>query len=417
VVSHDRYFLDKVVSRVWEFRQGVLSLYHGNYGKYVVQRQERMERLRQDYAAQQDHIAKTEDFIRRYKAGQRSREARGRAKRLKRLERIEAPRRERQISLRLSSELRSGDNVLMCEGARIGYESKPRMEGVQRGDRVALIGPNGVGKTTLLRTILGQIEPLSGQIRIGASVRIGYLAQVPDWLDESKTVLDQVLEDSDLKVAQARHLLGRFLFSGDDVFKEIGALSGGELSRLALAALTVKGANFLLLDEPTSHLDVASQEILQDVLVGFNGTLLFVSHDRYLIDALATHVWELRDGRLRTFEGNYSSYVQERESQPDLAAVSKRSRPTRQRAVRRQRVRKIQRVARKRAERLSALEEGIERTERQLASMPALIDLASAAQDIERVRSLGLEYQHLQTTLEGQLQEWEQLAGQNDGER
>jgi len=324
----------------------------------------------------------------------------------------------------------------MCEGARIGYESKPRMEGVeagngaeehalfdmgrvliQRGDRVALIGPNGVGKTTLLRTILGQIEPLSGQIRIGASVRIGYLAQVPDWLDESKTVLDQVLEDSDLKVAQARHLLGRFLFSGDDVFKEIGALSGGELSRLALAALTVKGANFLLLDEPTSHLDVASQEILQDVLVGFNGTLLFVSHDRYLIDALATHVWELRDGRLRTFEGNYSSYVQERESQPDLAAVSKRSRPTRQRAVRRQRVRKIQRVARKRAERLSALEEGIERTERQLASMPALIDLASAAQDIERVRSLGLEYQHLQKTLEGQLQEWEQLAGQNDGER
>ena len=435
VVSHDRRFLDKVASRVWEFSHDTLHLYRGNYGKYVIQRQERLERLRREYEAQQEHIAKTEEFVRRYKAGQRSREARGREKRLKRLERIEAPKQDRQMSLHLSTSLRSGDNVLMCEGARVGYASKPQgmcvgtdkdaeehalfdmgQVLIRRGERVALIGPNGVGKTTLLRTILGQVEPLFGQIRIGASVQIGYLSQVQDWLDESKTVLDQVLEDSELKVDEARHLLGRFLFSGDEVFKRVGALSGGELSRLALASLTIKGANFLLLDEPTSHLDVASQEILQSVLLGFNGTLLFVSHDRYLIDALATHIWELQDGRLRTFEGNYSAYIQERESQPEIDVVSETSGPVRQRETRRQRERDIQRVARKRAKRLSAVEEEIERIERRLASMPSLIELASAAQDVERVESLGVAYQHLQTVLEEQLREWEGLVGQNDAE-
>ena len=431
VVSHDRYFLDKVVNRVWELKHGEMVAYRGNYSHFVRQRQDRLGRQTRDFNAQQALIAKTEDFIQRYHAGQRSREARGRQTRLDRIERIRAPRRDRHMSLRLSTTLRSGDNVLMTDGALIGYPQMPEDQSaetgeaggahvlfdtgkflIQRGERVALLGANGSGTTTFLLTLLGQLQALSGSVRVGASVQIGYLPQIRDWLDPDKSVLEQILDTSDLLPAEARNVLGRFLFSGDDVFKQTSSLSGGELARLGLAVLTLRGANFLLLDEPTTHLDIESQEVLQQALSNFPGTILLVSHDRYLIDALVTHVWSIDGGKLMTFEGNYTQYLAEKER---LAALRIADGGARQRARPRpgDSARAACRETRKRTERLQTLERGIEGIEMELDHVASLLDLATARQDAVRIGALGQEYQRLEESLSAHLHQWEQAASES----
>lgn len=430
VVSHDRYFMDKVVSRVWELSHGALKSYRGNYSAYLVQREAQIKRQTIEFEQQQQVIAETEEFIRRYKTGQRSKEARGRETRLNRLERVELPPQERAMQVRLSTPLRSGDKVLMSDGAQIGYVSSLAGEPsaaqehvlletgeflVQRGQCVALLGPNGSGKTTFLRAILGESATLSGRIRVGASVRLGYLPQNQQWLDERKTVLEHVLDASRLQIDEARHLLGRFLFSGDEVFKQVSCLSGGERSRLALALLTLRGANVLLLDEPTTHLDVESQEVLQQVLQRFEGTILFVSHDRYLVDALATHVWVIEEGRLRQHEGNYSEYVlaAQQERQATGREASRRTVGAEYEERRRQE-RQIQRHARRRVERVQSLESEIDRLEEQVRHIASLIDLASSSHDMARVHALGLEYQQVQAALAGRLVEWEGCVDEPD---
>ena len=427
VVAHDRFFLDKVVSRIWELDRGRLERYRGNYSRYAAQRRQRAARRVREYQEQQEFIHKTEEFIRRYKAGQRSKEARGRQKRLNRLERIERPRRDPRMRLRLSAKLRSGDNVLMSDGALIGYETRPGGSEpgrlalfdtgqflIQRGQCVALLGPNASGKTTFLRTISGEVDPLAGHLRLGASVRTGYLPQRQDWLDDSKTILEQILGLCDFQVEQARTLLGGFLFSGDEVSKQVGTLSGGERSRLALAILTLRGANLLLLDEPTTHLDLASQEILQEVLVSFGGTILLVSHDRYLVDAVASHVWVIENGRMRQFEGNYSSYLRQleherAESVEDGRQLQFSVRPSkaRRRTRRRDRNHLAEKAARRRVQRFEALEREITQMEQRLAVMAGLIDQASSCQDLDRLQSLSADYQRLTATLAERFDEWE----------
>ncbi|MFH1086636.1 MAG: ABC-F family ATP-binding cassette domain-containing protein [Chloroflexota bacterium] len=433
VISHDRYFLDRVVNRVWDLNHGQLATYRGNYSRYVAQREDRQLGQQRAYEAQQAEIAKTEGFIRRYHAGQRSKEARGRQTRLDRVERLEAPKTDQQIRLRLHTDLRSGDQVISSAGARIGYRARPEAVGasvqtpaefplfdtgeflIQRGDRVALLGANGSGKTTFLRTLLGQIKPLAGSVRLGASVRIGYLPQKQDWLDPALTVLEQIMAASDLLEQEARTFLGRFLFSGDDAFKPTGALSGGEQARVALAILAVQGANLLVLDEPTTHLDVASQEVLQEVLTDFPGTILLVSHDRYLMDALATHVYWIADGRLHTLEGNYSTYAQYRRQMVANEALEAAPANQEREEARRQQRREEQR-ARRLGERLESLEEEIDRTERELAGMAGMIERASVAQDVGRLHALGAAYSRLEATLRQSLSAWEELAGRaHDG--
>ena len=425
VASHDRYFLDRVVSRIWELDHGSLETYRGNYSHYVQQREHRRLTRERAYEKQQAFIAKTEDFIRRYKAGQRSKQAQGRETRLARMERLERPQENRQINLSLASGGRSGNDVLMSEGIRIGYRAKPGAgeaqdadQGeyllfetgellVQRGQAVALLGANGCGKTTFLRTILGEVEPLAGRIRLGASLQVSYLPQTQEWLDEDRTVLEHITDTDRLSVAEARNFLARFLFTGDEVHKLSTDLSGGERSRLALALLTLEGANLLLLDEPTTHLDVGSQEILQDVLTGFEGTILFVTHDRYLINALATDVWVVEDGRLRQFEGNYSDYLQALEQEREEAADHGDGQGPTAEEVRRRQQRQERRAARRHQEHIEHLEAEIAHLETELETLPALIDRASAAQDLERVQALGQEYQELHEVLSERLHEWE----------
>jgi ATP-binding cassette, subfamily F, member 3 len=434
VVSHDRYFLDRVVTRIWELNFGRLETYRGNYTHYVAQREDRRLRQEREYEQQQELIAKTEDFIRRYGAGQRSREAKGREKRLNRMGRLEAPRTNKQMHLRMATNLRAGDNVLQSEGALIGYKTRPDADAgcqsglesdglrehplfdtkkflIQRGERVALLGPNGSGKTTFLRTILGQTEPLRGKLRVGASVRIGYLPQTQAWLDGSLTILEQIMAVSDLGIPETRSLLGRFLFSGDEVDKLVGDLSGGEQARVALAILTLQEANVLLLDEPTTHLDVRSQEILQDVLAAFDGTILFISHDRYLIDALATHVWEVRDGCLHQYEGDYGAFVEARQREAAAASGTQPRRTTDSTCSDREQ----QREARRQRKRIEELEQEIEDLEARLEAIPGLINQASAAQDVSQVEVLGLEYQHLREVLRERLSDWESLAAIHEG--
>jgi len=421
VVAHDRYFLDKVVNRLWEMAYGQLEAYPGNYSKYVQLRAERIARRTAEYEAQQVHIAKTETFIRRYMAGQRTREAQGRARRLARLARLERPREAQRIHLEMSTSQRSGDVVLRTQGLQVGYRtaqsstgqkvalfSSPDLE-LGRLERVALIGPNGSGKTTFLKTILGELPPLAGSIQMGASVGAGYLVQAHADMDLDQTVLETVLDAKDIKIAQARNHLGRFLFSGDDVFKRVGDLSGGERSRVALARLTLQNPNFLILDEPTNHLDIASQEILESVLVEFNGTVLLVSHDRYLIQALATQIWELENDQLRVYRGNYDEYLQEKQqqraaSQAESTQGQKSSSPARQkeRAVRQERERRAQRAVELEGE-IAALED-------RLAALTEALAEASATQQLDRVRHLGVEYDRAAQELEELMAEWEAIA-------
>src|SRR5437764_4073606 len=324
IVAHDRYFLDKVAARIIELAFGRIEEYSGNYTKYLHLREERMERRMREYEAQQAHIAHTEEFIRRYKAGQRNREARGHQKLLDRLERVERPLDFPEMHFEFTPVTDSGLVVIATQKLVVGYKGGTQRNNQQhteatvlvraadvellRGDRVGLIGPNGAGKTTLLRTLIGELPPVSGQVQIGHNVRIGYYSQTHAGLNLERTVLDEIRQTTTLSEDGARSFLGRFLFSGDDVFKPIGALSGGERSRVALAKLTLQGSNFLILDEPTNHLDLLSRQFLEEILGEFEGTLLFVSHDGYFIDRLATNVWVIEDGVLIPYMGNYTEY-------------------------------------------------------------------------------------------------------------
>lgn len=422
VVAHDRYFLDRVVTRIWELAHGRLEIYRGNYSHCIIQRQERLKAQRRLWEKQQEYLAQTEEFIRRYMAGQRSREARGRLRRLERFkaeELIERPREQPHIRLDIASRIRSGDLVLATKDLMIGYDPAaplfrcPDLE-IRRGHTVALIGPNGAGKTTFLKTILGEIPPLRGRIRIGASVEMGYLAQAQVGLDPRQTVLDAILEVAPrLTIEEARRFLGRFLFTGDDAFQTIGTLSGGQRGRIALARLALKGANFLILDEPTNHLDLDSQEALQDVLSRFPGTILLVTHDRYLVQALATHIWELRGGELYIYEGGYSAYLAQRAAEREIPqATMTISRPSSSAQEARERMRKERRqrqAQRRRAERAAALEREIQALELELARLASAIDAASQQQALAQVQQLGVQYTATEARLYQLMEEWGSL--------
>jgi ATP-binding cassette subfamily F protein 3 len=415
VVAHDRYFLDKVAKRVWELAFGRLEDYPGNYSHYSTLRAERMERRLAEYEAQQKHIEKTEDFIRRYMAGQRTKEAQGRQKRLDRLSRLERPREAKKISLSIETDLRGADLVLVTEDLAIGYQPDvslftcPNLY-LRRGERAALLGPNGSGKTTFLKTAIGEVAPLAGLVQIGQNVKCGYLAQAHEGLDKENTILDEILEVRNLPLEKARSFLGRFLFSGDDVFKLIGDLSGGERSRVALAKLTLEGANFLLLDEPTNHLDIASREILEEVLSDFNGTVLLVSHDRYLINALATQVWAIEDGELRVYDGNYSDYEGQRSRGAEVLSGAKEQEQRSKEARGKRREEGGRKQETKGREQGLKLEEDIATLEAQLEALGEELVVASAVQDVESLRELGVEYQRVDEELQRLLAQWAEVG-------
>jgi len=410
VVSHDRAFLDAVVTETWELAWGQLAQYRGNYTAYVKQRAERVLRQQGEYKRQQAQVAKTEDFIRRNMAGQLSRQAKGRQKRLARVQLLEQPRAYRPLDLELGKVARSGDMVLRLSDLAIGYSEDstlcevPELE-IRRGERVGLLGPNGAGKTTLVRTILDEIPALTGQVQLGANVKLGYFAQGQTTLDLEQTVLETVLSASDLRVSEARGFLGSYGFSGDDVFKCVGNLSGGEQARVAMALLTLQGANLLLLDEPTNQLDIPSQEVLQDVLKHYQGTLLLVTHDRYLVKELATVIWAMDGPRIREFREGYREYLaweQERVEKRSGSDIADKSVQDRAREVRRAAQRRAARQTRQQAE----IEEKISQLEERLVEIEARIASASERQAVGQVAQLGVEHNQIKAALDEALSAW-----------
>lgn len=331
MVSHDRYFLDKCVNTIWELDYDIEE-YHGNYSSYLMQREERYKRRMDEYERQQAFIQKEEEYIRRNIAGQNTRQAQGRRKRLESLLRdskIIKPTETRSMKLKINTSLRSGDLVLRTKDIQVGYHDDKKVLfevpdlTLIRGECAAVIGPNGTGKSTFLKTILGKLESLSGETILGSNLKIGYFAQAHEDLNPEYDLMDEISSVSPgMLPAEIRNYLARFLFTEDDVFKKVKILSGGEKGRLALAILSLQGSNLLLLDEPMNHLDIDSQELLQSVLKSFEGTIILVSHDRYLIDAVATQIWEVKpvEHRLDIYQGTYSQYKEYLASQVQSAA-------------------------------------------------------------------------------------------------
>ena len=313
LVSHDRYLLDAVTARTLELEEGRLEEYPGNYSYYVVERVERRAQQQEAFERQQEEIESLKAYIRRYHAGQKSRQAKSREKRLAKIQPVTAPRVHRSASIRLEAPRRNPQVVLRLRGVTKKFGNVEVLRGVsvevRRGEKIGLIGPNGAGKTTLLRIIAKSEEPTSGHVEPAPGMRIGYFAQhSEETLDLTHTVLDEVLGARPVPPAQVRTLLGRFLFSGDDVYKKVAQLSGGERRRIALAKLVLDRPDVLLLDEPTTHLDLTTLEALESALRGFPGAIIFVSHDRYFLDRLADRLLLLGDGTMRSIAGSYHSY-------------------------------------------------------------------------------------------------------------
>ncbi|MEX1019253.1 MAG: ABC-F family ATP-binding cassette domain-containing protein [Litorilinea sp.] len=455
IVSHDRYFLDKVVDRIWEMSRGGVEAYRGNYSAYLLQRQERWERREAEFNTIREKFLKELDYVKRNIArDSTSNMAKGRLRRLIRevkvvqagglhsllnkqwgqvmedvdisgthwsvmdvegaIKGLTSPiQRPVELGLKLKTAMRSGNLVLRSDEMVVGYPGAPLFSTaplhLERQEVAALIGPNGTGKTTFLRTLMGKMDPLQGRLNFGASLKVGYFAQAHEGMDPERTVMDELLSHKHMLNGPARNYLAQYLFRGEDVYKPVKLLSGGERGRLALAILALEGANFLLLDEPTNHLDIPAQEILQQVLENFDGTILMVSHDRYLIDRLATQVWELRDNTLHTFTGTYSEFVAARAATAD----SQRQQASQERAATRPTSnpdRRSKNEARKRAREIADLEDKIHKTEADLVRLEQELQTASQAQELGKIQRLSTDYTRAQNQLEKLMETWADLA-------
>ncbi|HEY0787617.1 MAG TPA: ABC-F family ATP-binding cassette domain-containing protein [Thermoanaerobaculia bacterium] len=430
VISHDRTFLNRTVQKIVELAHGNLSEYHGNYDRFVAQRAERMEQMATLFERQQEEIARTQEFIRRNIAGQKTKQAQSRRKMLDRLERLERPETDETLAkFKLDAGPRSGAIALTAEKLAVGWDGKVVVGDfdltVRRGERYAIMGPNGSGKSTLLKTLAGKIMPLAGDVRYGHNVQVGYYDQTLGDLRPAATVLDEIWDlDHSKTEEQVRSYLARFSFFEDDIEKKTSALSGGEKGRLALAKIMYVGGNLLLLDEPTNHLDVYTREALEEALEGFTGALIVVSHDRYFIDRVAPHIIAVEEGEAEVHAGNYTEVVERlaqesaaAESAAAVAAHSGRRSPGTAAApaqadpsLARDDQKRREKQAKKAAERAAAIEARIAAAEKEIEAHDLELCSENVWRDGERVRVLQERKGALKQEIETLYAEWETLG-------
>jgi len=422
LVSHDRHLLERVSNRTWEIAFGRISTYRVGYGPSRALRAAEREVQLERFEKQEETIERYKDFVRRHKAGQKVRQAKDREKKLERIERdrIEAPKEAKRISLGIPIGKASGKRVLALRGLEVGFDrvlfAAPDLE-LWRGEKVAIIGSNGCGKTTFLQTITGELPPLRGEIDLGHNVHAATYSQTQEGLHGPNTVLDAILARASLTISEARGLLGRFLFSGDDALKKTRALSGGERSRVALALLALIEGNLLLLDEPTNHLDLASQEILERAILDYEGTVLLVSHDRALLEAVTTQVWRIENGRMIVHTHGYAEYRRRLLDAP--SNTDRKVRSTKDSTYRRERESAAQSATdrdRRNEKKLRSLEEEIEALEERLERIEAALLEASAAGDGDRIGALGSEHAGLQQDLAARYDAWRSTIAKAAGE-
>jgi ATP-binding cassette subfamily F protein 3 len=415
IISHDRFFLDHTVNRVLDLENGKIESYKGNYSDYLIEKDERREQQQRVYEQQQEMIARTEEFIRRNIAGQKTKQAKSRRKMLERMDRIENINYLDTVNFKLKPTARTGDQVLVLDKLAIGFPAQTLARDLslvlRRGERLGIIGGNGTGKTTFLRTILGEQRSLDGEVRWGTGVNIGYYDQRLLTVDARNTVLEELrtIASSSITDGELRSFLGRFLFTSDDVFKPVAALSGGEKGRLALAKLIYSRANVLLLDEPTNHLDIASCEALEDSLNEYDGTIITVSHDRYFLDRIATQILFFGENGVEYFDGGYTEFyeahhrsIAEREALETEALRVERT------------VRKAQTVktgAQKKAKQkqptAGEIEAEIHSVEAEQQEIVSLLSTEEVARDKERLFELSEQYHLLEERLKELYQSWE----------
>lgn len=422
IVSHDRYFLDKVVNQVYEISRHQISKFTGNYSSYLDQKAENYERDLKQYEKQQDEIAKLQDFIQKNLArASTTKRAQSRRKKLERMQVMDKPLGdEKSASFGFDIEKQSGNEVLNIHSLAVGYQNERIAEGISiritRGDSVALVGPNGIGKSTLLKTIQGTLQALEGDVHYGSNVSIGYYDQEQAALTSNKRVLNELWDEYPLKPEkEIRTVLGNFLFTGDDVLKTVSTLSGGEKARLALAKLMMQKANLLILDEPTNHLDLDSKEILENALVDYPGTILFVSHDRYFINRIATKVIELSKTSATEYLGDYDYYVEKKLEQEELKAIEQAEKAATNVLVTPEKntyqidkeAKKLERQKKRRIEEIEGL---IEKLEETIENNNTLLCEPEIFQDHERVLKINEENEQAKLQLDELLEEWSELA-------
>ena len=425
IISHDRFFLDHTVKRVLELEFGRVDDYRGNYSQYLELRAERREQQARAYEQQQDMIAKTEDFIRRNLAGQKTKQAKSRRTMLEKLDRLEGVQGLDTANFKLKPVARTGDQVLILDEIAVGFPTRMLAEKItftlRRGERLGIIGGNGTGKTTLLKTLIGKQLALGGDARWGSNVNYGYYDQQLRMISDGNTVIEELrtIAPASVTDGQLRGFLGRFLFSGDDVFKPVAALSGGEKGRVALAKLIYSGFNVLLLDEPTNHLDIASCEALEESLNEYDGTIITVSHDRYFLDRIATHILYFGDHGAEYFAGGYTEFYDAHHRAASLAAETAKAEEAarkaaelkaNQAAAKKSAAPKSNHKAKQKQPSAEEIEKKIAGVEAEMQEISALLSTEEVARDRARMFQLTEKYQGLEEQVQALYQSWEAAA-------
>jgi ATP-binding cassette subfamily F protein 3 len=409
VVSHDRYFLDRVIQEVVELEDHQITRYVGNFSSYVEQKAQRLERSQKEYEAQQEHILRTEDFIRRNIEGQKTKQAQSRRKALERLERLEKPKvKPKKMKISFSPTKRTPRALVWTERVGKSFNGKGLFDNadfsIERYDRVGLIGPNGCGKTTFLKILMGEQKPTSGEVNVGSNLDVGYYDQEHEGLDLENSVLDEVWKvNTRLLLAEMRNYLARFLFRGDDVFRKVKSFSGGEQSRVVLAKLILSKPNFLILDEPTNHLDIASREVLENALTEFSGTILVVSHDRYFLNKMVSRIYAFENGSLEEYLGNYSYYEEKKREQKEKERKVLEHRKLEKK--KRIKARKSKPKIKKRS--LFQIEKDISEVEQKIEEIDYLVATEEVYTDWQRLLELNREKEELSRRSEKLYAEWE----------